>query len=109
MWDREAIDTMGPAFIASDEGGGVFRFICVEGDLDCEFGEQRGRPHVEWTWNGQDDTHPANGRGWATVEADGTLKGRFYIHRGDSSDFTAKSSGEELTVARRPKPRHRRR
>jgi hypothetical protein len=58
LWDQEATDTMGPAFISFQRSGGYFRFICVEGDLHCHFSTNRGRPHVEWTWNGQDESPP---------------------------------------------------
>lgn len=44
-WDRDAIDLEGPAFIEIAAGGtGRFRFIAVEGELDCRFDERGGRP-----------------------------------------------------------------
>jgi hypothetical protein len=96
VWDREAFDTMGPAFICFEGSGGTFRFICVEGDMDCEFGVKDGRQNVQWTWNGQDEMDPASGRGWAVIVDDDTIEGRFFIHQGDGSDFTASRSTKDL-------------
>lgn len=96
VWDREACDTMGPAFIYFDGSGGSFRFICVEGDLDWELEVKDGKPHVQWSWAGQDDNDPASGRGWAVMVDDNTIEGRFFIHRGDSSGFTASRSAKDL-------------
>jgi hypothetical protein len=110
VWDREAIDTMGPAFIYFEGSGGTFRFICVEGDLDCEFGQRGGRPLVQWSWNGQDEMDPASGRGWAVLMEDGTLEGKIFIHHGDSSDFKASKSSKDLRdLTPSPPPRWSRR
>lgn len=104
-WDQEAIDTMGHAFVSfTGASGGYFRFICVEGDLHCVFSTKGGRPHAEWTWNGQDEMDPANGRGWAELQADGSLKGRIYIHHADDSEFTATKSDRDLNTGRGPAP-----
>jgi hypothetical protein len=109
LWDQDAIDTIGPAFISFGGSGGSFRFICVEGDLHCKFSQKRDRPHVEWTWNGQDEMDPANGRGWATLQRDGLLKGRIFIHHGDNAAFTATKSEKDLSGSQSPAPRRRRR
>jgi hypothetical protein len=45
---------------------------------------------VEFSWSGVDDRDDACGRGWARVEADGSLVGRIFIHCGDDSSFTAR-------------------
>jgi hypothetical protein len=89
LWDREAIDLLGPAFVEFEGEGGCFRFIAVDGWMSCEHGQRRGRPHVAFTWEGNDECDPASGRGWATLRKDGTLAGRIYIHHGDDSGFTA--------------------
>lgn len=47
---------------------------------------------------------PANGRGWADLQADGSLKGRIYIHDGDDSEFTATKSDRDLNTVRSPPP-----
>lgn len=90
LWDVEAMDLVGPAFIEFDEEGtGRFGFIAVEGYLDCRPGERSGRPGVEFTWEGSDDGEPAGGRGWAVLNEDGSLHGRIYFHLGDDSGFRA--------------------
>ncbi len=109
LWDRDAIDTLGPGFISFTGTGGYFRFICVEGDMHCGFSSKRGRPHVKWTWDGQDELDPASGRGWATLQRDGSIKGRIFIHDADNSEFTATKSDQDLNTGRSPPPYRRRR
>jgi len=90
LWDREAIDLVGPAYIEiKPDGQGSFRFIAVEGFLDCRHGEIDGHPRVEFTWEGDDEGDPRSGRGWAQLESDGTLRGHIFFHAGDDSGFRA--------------------
>jgi len=47
---------MGPAFIEFQaDQTGSFRFIAVEGWMDCAHGRRDGRPCVEFSWDGDDD------------------------------------------------------
>ena len=89
LWDQQAIDLLGPAFIEFKGQGGQFRFIAVDGWMDCKHGQQNGRPYVAFTWDGNDECDPARGRGWARLLKDGSLSGRIYIHQGDHSGFKA--------------------
>ena len=88
-WDREAIDLVGPAFIEFQGQGGQFRFIAVDGWMDCRHGQRSGRPCVDFTWEGNDECDPASGRGWAKLLKDGLLTGHIYFHHGDDSGFRA--------------------
>ena len=96
LWDQESIELMGPAFIEfGDDGMGRFRFIAVEGWMDCRPSHRDGRPCAEFSWEGQDDCDPASGRGWAALEKDGTLTGHIFIHCADDSAFSAiRASGD---------------
>ena len=50
LWDLEAIDLLGPAFIEFQrDRTGQFRFIAVEGSMDCANGERDGRPSIAFT------------------------------------------------------------
>jgi len=90
LWDEDAIDLVGPAFIElRDDDQGSFRFIAVEGWMDVRQVDREGRPGIEFSWEGNDEMDPASGRGWATVGADGSLEGRIYFHMGDDSAFRA--------------------
>lgn len=90
LWDHEVIDLVGPAFIQFDQDGtGSFRFIAVEGFLDCQYEDTVGRPAVQFTWDGNDECDPASGRGWAALEEDGSLVGHIYFHLGDDSGYRA--------------------
>jgi hypothetical protein len=72
----EAIDLLGPGYIQfGTDPTGHFRFIAVEGWMDCQSGRHDGRPCVEFTWEGNDESDPASGRGWAALEEDGSLRG----------------------------------
>ena len=90
LWDRDAIDLVGPAFIELNaDGTGRFRFIAVEGYLDCRYAERGDLPKVEFTWEGNDEGDHASGRGWAQLETDGSLRGHIFFHAGDDSGFRA--------------------
>ena len=90
VWDREAVDLLGPAFIEiKADGHGTFRFIAVEGWMDVRDVEREGRPGIEFSWEGNDECDPASGRGWATVAPDGSLEGRLFLHLGEDSWFRA--------------------
>ena len=93
LWDREAIDLVGPAFIEfTVDGRGSFRFIAVEGYLDCRQAEH-GEGPVEFTWEGYDEGDRVSGRGWARVEPDGSLSGHIFFHAGDDSGYMAVPEG----------------
>jgi hypothetical protein len=68
---------------------GHFRFIAVEGWMDCQSGQRDRRPCVEFTWEGNDESDPASGRGWSALDEDGSLRGHIYFHLGDDSGFRA--------------------
>ena len=89
LWDREAIDLVGPAFIEFKGQGGQFRFIAVDGWMDCRHGQRNGRPSVDFTWDGNDECDSASGRGRANLQKDGSLTGHIYFHQGDASGFKA--------------------
>jgi hypothetical protein len=108
-WDQEAIDFLGPAFIELSGQGGRFRFIAVEGWLDCKHGERNGRPYAEFTWDGSDECDPASGRGWAKLQKDGALSGRIYIHHGDDSGFRALPFAEDDEPGAKARPVAKRR
>ena len=49
LWDREALDLVGPAFIEfGEDGSGSFGFIAVQGWMDCREAPRDGRPGVEF-------------------------------------------------------------
>lgn len=87
LWDRASLDLVEPAFIDfGADGTGEFQFIAVRGWIDWQV-EDSGR--VDFTWEGVDEGDQVNGRGWARADANGSLTGRIYIHRGDDSSFRA--------------------
>ena len=57
--------------------------------MDCREVERDGRPGVELSWEGNDESDPASGRGWAVLEQNGSLSGRIFFHLGNDSGFTA--------------------
>ena len=88
-WDEEAVNLVKPGFIEFDEDGlGELGFIAMRGELDCRDADRDGRPGVEFSWQGSDEGD-VSGRGWAALNADGTLEGRIYFHLGDDSAFRA--------------------
>src|SRR3954453_3954552 len=88
-WDEDYIDEEEEGFFEFDEkGGGEFHFGYVHGRMDCILTTRDGEPAVEWTWDGNDEMDPAQGRGWAVVRGD-ELHGMIFFHGGDASGFVA--------------------
>lgn len=57
--------------------------------MDCRLTIRDGETAVEWTWDGNDEMDPAQGRGWAVVKGN-ELHGMIFFHGGDDSEFVAK-------------------
>lgn len=96
-WDQDFVDAEIPGFILFDQNGrGEFQFGHVSGSTDCELTERNGKPAVEWSFEGNDEMDPISGRGWAVLQDDGTLAGKFSIHDGDSSAFAAEKDQEAI-------------
>lgn len=90
LWDSAAIELIGEGFIELREGGtGTFRFIAVEGHMDCRFEERDELPLVSFSWDGHDDGMPVSGRGWLRPVENGEIEGHIYFHLGDDSSFQA--------------------
>ncbi len=71
-------------------------FMAVVGFTDCRFSERDGKPCVEFSWQGHDDSDDTCGRGWAIIKDDGKMHGRIFIHCGDDSTFNAKRAPTEI-------------
>ena len=99
LWDKDYLDLAVPAHITFDEDSmGSFQFGTVDGWLDCRFSTRDGQPFVEFSWEGNNDTDPGCGRGWAKLNPE-AVEGRLFIHQGDDSWFKATKE------AVRPTPR----
>ncbi len=103
-WDREAMDLVGTAFIEFVDREGHFRFVAVDGWMDCRHSTKNGRPYVEFSWDGNDERDPASGRGWAKLEKDGSLTGHIYFHQGDDSAFKAIRLAGKTGIRKRRNP-----
>lgn len=101
LWEPDVIDLAEPAFIEfRKDGTGPFGFIAVQGWMDFLPAPDRGRAGVEFTWEGNDESTPVSGRGWAALTKDWKLEGHLYFHLGDHSAFLA----ERFNAADRPTP-----
>ena len=100
LWERDDLDMVRTAGIRFNrDGTGEFQFMAVQGGMDCRLGERDGRPIVEFSWSGCEEMDESCGRGWAVLEADGTLRGRLFFHMGDDSGFSA--TRDRVPAARR--------
>jgi hypothetical protein len=87
LWDDEAIDLLGPAFLEIKGGQGEICFIAVTGSLDVRYDTRNGAPIAEFSWEGADEDEPSSGRGWLVPGTAGRLVGHIYFHNGDDSGF----------------------
>lgn len=72
----------------------------MQGQIDYHLGERDGKPAVEFSWDGNDEMDPAQGRGWLVLEGD-ALKGMFYFHLGDESGIVLKRAKETAKKRRK--------
>ena len=103
-WHAEYIDLIETAHITIDKRGqGEFIFGAVKGWLDCRFTERDGLPLVEFSWEGLSEGDSVCGRGWASLQSDGSLEGHLFIHLSDDSAFVAEPKSPV-----KPRPRRAR-
>ena len=104
QWDRDFIDEEVRGYFEFDNRGlGSFQFGYVQGQIDYRIGERDGKPAIEFTWDGNDEMDPAQGRGWLIPEGD-ELRGMFFFHLGDESGIVLRQDLKK----KRPAPRKRR-
>lgn len=83
LWHQDAVDLVDPGFIEFATGSmGSLGFIAIQAGMDWRKAPRDGRPGVEFTWEGFDDGAPVRGRGWAMLDAEGSLRGHLYVHLG---------------------------
>jgi hypothetical protein len=91
QWEEDYLDEEVEAFIEFDEkGNGTFQFGYVYGQMDCRLATRDGEPAVEFSWEGNDESEAAQGRGWAILQG-AELHGMIFFHFGDDSHFVAKT------------------
>lgn len=92
QWDQEYVDAEVEGFFEFRANRvGEFQFGYVRGEIDYREGTRDGRPCVEFTWDGNDETDAAQGRGWAVLDGD-EIEGMIVFHLGDESEFKARRS-----------------
>jgi hypothetical protein len=92
-WGQDFVDAEVEGFFEfARDGGGGFQFGYVSGGIDYREVERNGKPAVEFSWEGNDEMDPAQGRGWAVLDGD-EIEGRIFFHRGDESAFRAVRKG----------------
>ena len=102
-WEQDYIDEEEEGFFEFDEkGSGEFHFGYVHGHMDCKPTTREGEPAVEWTWDGNDEMDPAQGRGWAVVKGE-ELHGMIFFHEGDDSEFVAHRPGQPPAKTKKAK------
>lgn len=89
LWAQEFVDEDVDGFFEFESNGrGSFQFGYVQGQIDYCLSMCDGKPRLEFTWDGYDEMHPTQGRGWVIAEGD-QMSGMLFIHLGDESRFTA--------------------
>jgi len=102
LWDQDFVDAEVEGYVEfAADGSGAFQFGYVWGGMDCRLTTRDGQPCVEWTWDGNDEMDPAQGRGWAVLKGD-ELHGRIVFHQGDESGFVARK-GEPTSKPKKPR------
>lgn len=93
-WDQDFVDEEEEGYLEFDSKGcGEFHFGYVHGQMDVRVTTRDGAPAIEWTWEGNDEMDPVQGRGWAVI-VDGELHGMLFFHQGDESAFVGKKTSQ---------------
>jgi hypothetical protein len=101
QWDRDYIDVEVRGYFEFDaKHSGDFHFGYVQGQIDYRLVERGGKPTVEFTWEGNDEMDPAEGRGWLVLDGD-ELKGMIFFHQGDESGIVLKREPEKKPKKRK--------
>ena len=94
-WEEDYLNEEVQAFIElGPRQRGAFQFGYVRGEVDYRITQRDGKPAVEFSWDGNDEMDPAQGRGWAVLEG-GELRGMIFCHLGDESGFAARPAREK--------------
>lgn len=89
QWDQEFVDEEVEGFFEFEpNGSGSFQFGYVRGQIDYRHSTRDGESCLEFSWDGNDEMDPAQGRGWAIIESE-QISGMLFFHQGDESRFTA--------------------
>jgi hypothetical protein len=101
QWDQDFVDAEVEGYFEFEpKGMGSFQFGYVWGQIDHRESTRDGKPHIEFTWDGNDEMDPAQGRGWAVVDGD-ELNGMIFFHQGDESEFKCRRQPSSQKTKRR--------
>ena len=99
QWDQEFVDAEVKGFFEfRPDGQGDFQFGYVSGEIDFRQTTRDGKPAVEFSWEGNDEMDPAQGRGWATLAGKNSIEGMIFFHHGDESAFRATRKKSKLAT-----------
>jgi hypothetical protein len=89
QWDQDFVDEEVEGYFEfGPNNSGSFQFGYVQGNIDYRTGVRDGQPCVEFSWDGNDESSAAQGRGWAVLDGH-EIKGMIFFHEGDDSEFKA--------------------
>ncbi len=87
-WDEDYFNEEVQAYInIKRDQCGEFQFGYVTGYFE---GELESKKRLVFSFEGEDENDPCSGRGYIELVDENKAKGKFYIHQGDSSEFSAK-------------------
>lgn len=102
-WEQDFVDEEEEGYIEFRENDqGEFHFRYFHGHMDCRLTMKSDEPVAEWSWDGNDEMDPAQGRGWAVVKGN-ELHGMIFFHGGDDSEFVAKRMNKPASSPKKPK------
>ena len=97
MWDEDYFNMEVQAYIEiASNYCGDFQFGLVSGGLHGRVVDDldiKGKKRLEFTWEGNDECDPASGSGWIRLKDKDSIEGKFSLHYGDDSTFSAKRAG----------------
>lgn len=91
LWDSDYFNMEVQAYVEIRPNGlGYLHFGLVQGGIDGEVERVGRQERFLFSFEGMDETEPITGVGWLSLEDKDSLTGKFKLHLGDSSTFTAR-------------------
>lgn len=89
QWDQDFVDEEVKGFFEfGPHNSGSFQFGYVQGIIDYRAVIRDSKSCIEFSWDGNDESSAAQGRGWAVLDGN-EIKGMIFFHEGDESEFKA--------------------
>ncbi|MBI2629856.1 hypothetical protein HYW76_02030 [Candidatus Pacearchaeota archaeon] len=98
-WGEDYFNEEEQAYIKINKNNsGEFKFGYVSAEIDGRITKEDREDVLEFTFEGNDELEPVQGRGWVKLKENNLsiIEGEIFFHMGDSSKFSAKKVRDNI-------------